>query len=261
MQTEVIEALIAELRAKQIDVLVLDPFVATHRVPEGDNLRIEQVVEEWVRIADVCNIAIEIVHHARKASGDAELDASIASVRGGSAITAKMRSVRTLVGMDEKQALRFLGSASARHDYFRIADAASNLARWVSDDTRWLKKESVDLGNGPGDDATRWTDGDHVAVAVAWTASQEVTATADQRSSILDAVRSGEWLKDMNARSSWVGNAIAAALNLDLDEPTAKAKVKLTITKMLAEGVLKLVTRKNEQRKTRVYVEAASVLD
>ena len=44
-----IEALREEIRSKQVDVLVIDPFVASHGVPENDNGKINAVCRLWAR--------------------------------------------------------------------------------------------------------------------------------------------------------------------------------------------------------------------
>ena len=51
---------------EKIEVVVFDPFVSTHQVPENDNTGIDLVVKTCARIADATGCAFEIVHHARK---------------------------------------------------------------------------------------------------------------------------------------------------------------------------------------------------
>lgn len=59
----VIEALVAELIARKIDVLVVDPFVSSHAVSENDNGAIDAVAKEWARVAKRANCSIVLVHH------------------------------------------------------------------------------------------------------------------------------------------------------------------------------------------------------
>jgi RecA-family ATPase len=68
--TPVENALTDALIDGQFDVLILDPFVATHRVNENDNMAIDAVAKTFGRIAEKANCAIELVHHVRKTNGN-----------------------------------------------------------------------------------------------------------------------------------------------------------------------------------------------
>lgn len=50
-----VEALIAEMKENEIDVLIIDPFISTHEVDENDNNKIQQVANQFVRVADGAN--------------------------------------------------------------------------------------------------------------------------------------------------------------------------------------------------------------
>ena len=65
----VVEALVATIRANQIDVVMIDPFISSHQVPENDNNAIDAVAKTWTMIADVTNTAIDLAHHTRKTGG------------------------------------------------------------------------------------------------------------------------------------------------------------------------------------------------
>ena len=61
-----IERLVDELH---IDVVILDPLVAFHRVPEGDNMAMEQVIKDGLgEIAARTNCCIELSQHTRKST-------------------------------------------------------------------------------------------------------------------------------------------------------------------------------------------------
>ena len=51
---------------RKIDVIVIDPFVSSHEVPENDNTAQDMVVKEWGRVADRGNCAVHLVDHTRK---------------------------------------------------------------------------------------------------------------------------------------------------------------------------------------------------
>ncbi|WP_051067979.1 AAA family ATPase [Octadecabacter antarcticus] len=60
------DALAEEVVYRNIDVLVIDPFVLSHRAGENDNNAVEIIAKECARLADRCNCVIELVHYMRK---------------------------------------------------------------------------------------------------------------------------------------------------------------------------------------------------
>lgn len=93
-----LDALADEIEARQIDVVVIDPFVSSHQASENDNGAIDLVAKEWARLADRCDCAIELVHHTRKTNGE---EATTESGRGASALLAAARSGRVLNKMSD----------------------------------------------------------------------------------------------------------------------------------------------------------------
>ena len=65
----VYDEILAQLKVRNIDVLIVDPFVSSHAVTENDNMAIDAVVKAWARVADAANCAILLVHHTRKENG------------------------------------------------------------------------------------------------------------------------------------------------------------------------------------------------
>jgi len=51
----IVDAVIATIKANAIGLMIVDPFVASHRVAENDNTAIELVAATWAEIADVTN--------------------------------------------------------------------------------------------------------------------------------------------------------------------------------------------------------------
>jgi hypothetical protein len=258
----VISALVEELKARRIDVLVIDPFVSSHEISENDNSGIDMVMSEWIGVADAAGVGIEFVHHARKAAQGLDPDSSVDAARGASALVAKMRSVRALARMTKKEGKQ-LGLTTTYRNLFRVTDAASNLAPWVDDETEWLKLDNVDMGNGPADTtdgSSRWSEGDHVAVVVAWSLSSNDAGKADSMT-VVQALGTEAWREDAQARDEWVGHVVATALHLDLTEPDDKMTVKRLIGKWVKDGVLERVQLPDKNRIRRWYVKARSVFD
>ena len=61
--TDTVDLLVEFITRCQIDVVIIDPFVATRDINENDNMAMNAVVTQWAVVADRANCAIEIVHH------------------------------------------------------------------------------------------------------------------------------------------------------------------------------------------------------
>ena len=242
----VVDSLVAEIVARKIDVLVIDPFVSCHEVAENDNSAMDMVVKEWGKVADRGNCAVHLVHHTRK-MGDAT-EVTTESSRGGSSQTDACRVVRTVNRMTKVEATN-AGIDNPR-SYFRTYNDKANFAPPV-EKSDWFKLESVDLGNGD-----MGLPGDSIGVVTEWE-WPDVTAgmTAGDYDKVVAVVRDGKWRQSIQAED-WVGVAIAEALDLDLDVPTQKAKVKAALKMYIEAGTLVVVERKDgDQRKLKKFVE------
>ena len=125
MARPVIDAIIGEIRTREIDVLVIDPFVSCHHVSENDNNAMDMVVKEWARVADLTNCAIELVHHTRKQGGtEAEVSAELA--RGAKAVTDACRSVRAINRMTQAEGEK--AGVEKHRLFFRAFNDKANLA-------------------------------------------------------------------------------------------------------------------------------------
>jgi RecA-family ATPase len=84
----------AEIRARRIDVFMLDPLISFHSVPENDNGCMDLLLKEGLgRIASRTNSAGEVFHHPGKPKpGQAET--TVEDARGASAIIWAVRSAR-----------------------------------------------------------------------------------------------------------------------------------------------------------------------
>lgn len=141
----------------KIDVLLVDPFVASHQVSENDNVAINAVMRQWVLVAERCNVAIELIHHTRK-NGDGEVTAETS--RGAKALTDATRDTRVINQMSEAEAAKF--GVENRRLHFRAYSDKANLAP-PAEHSDWYMLENVTLANGP-----LGGDGDHVGVATKW---------------------------------------------------------------------------------------------
>jgi hypothetical protein len=242
-----IRGLIAFLLEKRIDVLSIDPFIATHGVIENDNTAMRNVIECYDAIAEAANCAVSIWHHTRKGNGQ---EASIDSARGAGAFADACRAVRVLETMTKAEA-KDLGLEYAS-SYFRSFSGKLSFAP-PADKSDWFHFVSVSLNNGGGGDVS--LEGDDVGVVEAWDHPMKggtaVDLSMDQISEIRREIAGSEWREDMRS-DMWAGKAIATALNMDVD---GKARLKSILSKLILTRNLKRVTRKDKARRERVYIE------
>lgn len=150
----------------QLDVLIMDPFIKTHRVNENDNNAVDGAASEWAGIANDCNISVELVHHTTKAAIGREV--RVEDGRGGGALLFAARSAEVLNTMNSEEAALAQIPETERRWYFRIDNGKANLAP-PAEKSLWYRFHSVGLGNGenaqdPGDSIGvvamwKWPDG------------------------------------------------------------------------------------------------------
>ena len=135
----------AEIKARAIDVVVIDPFVSCHEVPENDNTMQDMIIKEWGDVAERGNCAVHLVDHTRK-MGSGESEVTTESSRGAKAKTDAARVVRVVNRMTKDQE----DSAGVENHrlYFRTYNDKANLAP-PADASDWFKLESVHLGHAP----------------------------------------------------------------------------------------------------------------
>jgi hypothetical protein len=243
----VVDAIFAEIKAKNVDVLIIDPFISCHEVPENDNPAIDRVVKQWAYIADVCNMSVELVHHVRKPSGGRG-ETTVDDARGGSSFVGAVRSCRVLNTMSKEEATVAGVDPNTRRRHFRI-DVSSNMFAPVEAAT-WRKIVSIDADNAVGDKPS-----DSVGVVTSWICPDALEGvTAKDLWNIQKRVSEGRWRKDSRS-SHWVGNAVADALRLDIRQEQVKTRVKKMLTTWIANKMFKVVVDLDEQRHEREFVE------
>lgn len=151
-----IDEMVTEIQRRQIDVVIIDPLVSTHEVPENDNGAMQRVAKAWTEVADRANCCVEVVHHVVKGKDEVTAD----SARGGGALKDKTRSMRTLNPMTEAEATKVGVDEPER--YFRIDLGKFNMT--AKGRSAWRRFASVPLGNGKGLLKT----GDEIGVVEPW---------------------------------------------------------------------------------------------
>jgi RecA-family ATPase len=123
----VVGRLMSEIIGHQIDALIVDPFVSSHKVPENDNGAIDTVAKTWSRIARTCNCAVEVAHHIRKPSSGSTAEITVDDARGAGALKDAGRSVRVLNVMSKEEAETISIKPAQRRCYFHIDDGKANM--------------------------------------------------------------------------------------------------------------------------------------
>ena len=216
-------------------MLIVDPFISSHGAPENDNTAIDALAKSWAKLADHCNCAVELVHHARKLNGEA---VTAESSRGAKALVDAARDVRTLNRMTEDEAAQ--AGVDDHRQFFRVQSDKSNLA--PPEVARWYQIESIELPNGDSVDVvTPWQ----------WPDAFDGMTTDDlfrvQRA--LDA----KGARENQQASDWAGYIVAETLDMDSD--VEKHRIKKMLKTWVKTGALRVVRKPDASRHDRPTIE------
>jgi len=237
----VVDQVIATIRANEIGLLIVDPFVASHRVTENDNPAIELVAATWAAIANVTGCAVELVHHSRK-TGGAEI--TVEDGRGGSALLAKARSARVLNGMSPEEAAR--AGVETPRSFFRVSNGKANLAPAAAQ-AEWYQLVGVEIGNGDNVVAVhKWT----------WPDAFDGVTVRDLRE-VQSRIAAGRW-RESPQSPNWAGHAVASVLKLDMGNKAHKAKVAGLLKAWIENDMLRVVEANDEQSRARKFIEVGT---
>jgi hypothetical protein len=240
-----VQALTSLVHNEEIDVVIIDPFISSHRVTENDNNAIELVAKAWARLAGECNCAVELVHHTRKKMGSEET--TVEDGRGGSALLAAVRVARVINPMSDAEATK--AGIERRRSYFKVENGKANLGP-PPEAAAWFRFVGVDLGNG-----SPLEPGDSVGVVCAWQwPDHRADVTAADLLKVQQALDGGRWRLDAQA-TEWVGRPIADALQLDFTAKGDTAKVKTLLKMWLQSGALVVVEGKDSKSNKKSFVE------
>ncbi len=234
------DAIIATLKERAIDVLILDPFVSSHAVSENDNRSIDMVAKEWARIADVCNCSINLVHHVRKTNGT---EATADSARGASSLIGAARSVVVYNRMTKEEGESAGIAPEQVGFYFRTQNDKANLS--PPEAAEWHRMNSYELANG-----------DQVGVACPWEWPDAFSGvTTAKLMEVQRAVAEGSYRENVRS-ADWVGNIIAQTLGMDPDDD--KRRIASILKQWIKNDVLRVVERDDEMRRPRKFVEVGT---
>jgi hypothetical protein len=152
------QAIIREIRAHNIGVLICDPFAESHELEENSNQQMIKAAAAWRRIARATGCAILLLHHVRKGVAS-DIDAA----RGAKALTDSARVGLLMAAMTEVEAEGFDIAVEERTRYVRLDDAKANMARRAGV-ARWFQLQTIELCNN----TPAYPAGDRVAAIALW---------------------------------------------------------------------------------------------
>ena len=145
------EKIISEAKANKVNYIIIDPFISIHQSDENDNNSIQKAVDVLKHIAKEANVAIELVHHTRKAAGGKESEEHAGNAdagRGASSLKDACRVVTTLARMSKKTAQELSINYEEEGRFLVRLDIGKGNYSGPPESARWFKQVSVDIGNG-----------------------------------------------------------------------------------------------------------------
>jgi hypothetical protein len=244
-----VKAFVAAIRARRVDVLILDPLIKFHAVEENDNPAMNEVGTTLAQIAIAANCAVEVLVHTSKPKGQR---ITAEHVRGASSFVDAARAVRVVNPMTEEEAQR-LGIDEARRPWlFRVDLSKGNLA--PPSEAKWFKRVSVPVNNG----TARMPEGEQFPAVAPYRLPDPVATTteADVAKALAHLARgpdqAGSPWRGSDKAHGYAGVGIAEALGLDTGDPQTRVTCRKLIKQWLSRGLL-------VQRSVRLRAEGREV--
>lgn len=243
IQRPMVDALIAELKARQIDHLDVDPFVSSHSVSENDNGAIDAVAKEWSYVAAEADCSVNLSHHIKKVEGR---EATALDARGATALINAARSCLVINRMSLDDADACGVPKRERRFYFNMIDGKANRAPPPTK-ADWFKLVGVGLGNAdvgcPGPE-------DNVATVEGFTPPSIWGGfKASQLRFVQEAIAEAgpEECRAHSASPKWVGFVVADRLDIPLvktatgvvDKCEGKTKIVTMLSAWLENDIIR----------------------
>jgi AAA domain len=256
VQEELCAEIEAEIKARAIDVLIIDPLISALRIAENDNNAMDVAIKRLARIAENTNCAVELLHHTRKGPANDSAEPSIDDARGASSFGGAVRVGRVLRRMTKKEAEK--AGVDNPEQYFRAYLAKANMSPRL-DKSEWYQLQSIDLGNETAEELS-----DQVGVVARWEWPDVCSELGEfdlyhvqkvlsgDPSAILSGGHHDGWRRDAQA-AAWVGKGVAHALGKSIEHD--KPQIKKLVEIWLSSGALKVVIKEDSRRRPREFVE------
>lgn len=207
--------MIAAASAAGVGLIVVDPFVKSHRLDENSNVHMDAAATAWAEVADRAGCAVLLVHHVRKGSVE-----GVDATRGAKALTDAARSASLLSPMTAEEAGALGVPERERWRHVRLDDAKANLAP-RAEAACWYRLESVALGNA----TAQYPLGDQVAAIAPWAPPNPFRdlSPADCNRA-LDAIAAGQdghaFTRHRTGRAGarWAGTVLEGLFGFTADE-------------------------------------------
>lgn len=240
----VVESVTASLKANKIDVLILDPWISFHEVPENENHKVQKVATQLALIAKDCGVSIELIAHAKKLAGR---EMTSDDVRGASSLHDKVRSLRVINRMtfDEGKAD---GLKPREHrNIFRLDMGKTNM-KPGDGGSNWRRLVSQPLGNG-----------DDVGVVTEYQRpdfeDSKLKPTPEQIEKIRAAL-AGHVGREDKQSADWAGFLIAEIVGADATCRLGKMQLRDLLQCLIEDGYLAVQGGHDKQRKPRKFISA-----
>ena len=253
---KLVDDIVAFIKENDFGVVIIDPLISSHSVPENDNVAMDAVAKTWARIAALANCNVEMAHHTRKPIRGDEGETSSSDARGAGSLMDAVRGSRVLNQLTNKEAEDF--GVDDRFEYFRTNRGKANMTRRGR--ASWFKLVSVTIGNGPINDPAN---GDNVQTVEKWDPPDDTDfITPAHMHAVRARAAKGDYQRDWRAGDNWIGVVIAEVLGLGFDAKKKEDRelIERILKKWVDQNVLKVVTRKTKDTnwKERAFVEPGS---
>lgn len=224
-----IEYMIKRTTEEDIGLVIIDPWIGAIDINENDNSAMNTATAGVRQVADEAQCSIGVVHHIRKTNGE---DATIDSVRGAGSLIGAARAARVVNKVAEDDAISIGVPPDQARGLFRVDDGKANLAPPASDAV-YRRMVGVQIENG------EW-----VGVCTAFKMPDlfdgiTVRHTRAVQKAVSLAEKEQRAFRVSPQSKDWIGAEVARILDLDLEKPQEKARVKAILKKWLETKVLK----------------------
>jgi hypothetical protein len=235
-----------EIRAKQLDVFGLDPWISFHSVNESLNEHMDPLIKEGLgSIASRTECAGEIFHHPGKPKpGQAET--VVEDARGASAIIWAVRSARVLNFMTSEEATKLGIAEDTRRLHIRVLNGKANMGPLGK--ANWFKLEIENLANG-----------DQIACCGSWEPKNPFEGiTAADMHKCRTIAATAAYRDDFRAQE-WFGYAVAEVLNIPIafgadNDPADIARIKQVIATWKKNKVIETERKEDKHRNWRTFI-------
>jgi hypothetical protein len=240
---------VARLRAfvdgSKLDVLVIDPLVSFHSVPENDNGAMDVVIKEGFGAIAGSTVAVDVLHHPGKPKpGQAET--TVEDARGASAVIWAVRVARVFNFMSPDEAIKLGIPEDKRRLHIRVANGKANMGPLGK--AKWLRLVVENLPNG-----------DQVACASSFEPPNPFQGvTAADMHNCRTLAQTGAYRADSRA-ADWIGYVVADVLKINVvhgadNDPKDIARIKQILATWLKNKVLATEKRKDTTRHERTFI-------